>query len=163
MFRRFLFSRIWSSAQDHAVLVLLLNLVVFSISTWPRWSGGNDLYHSCTSFEGASRGGQPFIFFTWLIGAGGEASWLLRKSYLHCHVCSYDEFQMMMNFRWWWISSYDEFQIMNLVANWRLRSPTLPTLPCYLHCHVCKQFPGLAIAMLLEYLCLFTSYVNSPT
>jgi len=30
MFRRFLFSRIWSSAQDHALLVLLLNLVGFS-------------------------------------------------------------------------------------------------------------------------------------
>ena len=33
MFRRFLFSRIWSSAQDHAVLVLLLNLLVFSFPT----------------------------------------------------------------------------------------------------------------------------------
>jgi len=32
IFRRFLFSRIWSSAQDHAVLVLLLNLFVFFIS-----------------------------------------------------------------------------------------------------------------------------------
>jgi hypothetical protein len=30
MFRRFLFSRIWASAQDHAVLALLLNLLVFS-------------------------------------------------------------------------------------------------------------------------------------
>jgi len=75
MFRRFLLSRNWSSAQDHAVLVLLLNLVGFFISTWPRWSGGksvgNDLYHSCTSFEGASRGGQPLNIFTWFIGAGG--------------------------------------------------------------------------------------------
>jgi len=33
MFRRFLFSRIWSSAQDHMVLVLLLNLLVFSFPT----------------------------------------------------------------------------------------------------------------------------------
>jgi len=71
MFWRFLFSRIWSSSQDHAVLVLLLNLVGFFISTWPRWSGGNVLYHSCTSFEGASRGGQPLNIFTWFIGAGG--------------------------------------------------------------------------------------------
>jgi len=37
----------------------------------PRWSGGNDLYHSCTSLEGASRGAQPLNVFTWFIGAGG--------------------------------------------------------------------------------------------
>jgi len=73
MFRRFVFSRIWSSAQDHALLVLLLNLVGFFISTRPRWSGENNLYHSCTSFEGASRVGQPFNIFTWFIGAGGTA------------------------------------------------------------------------------------------
>jgi len=73
MFRRFLFSTIWSSAQDHAVLVLLLNLVGFFISTWPRWSGRNVLYHICTSFEEASRGGQPLSIFTWFIGAGGTA------------------------------------------------------------------------------------------
>ena len=71
MFRRCLFSGIWSSAQDHAVLVLLLNLVGFVISTRPRWSGRNVLYHSCSSFEGASRGGQPLNIFTWFIGAGG--------------------------------------------------------------------------------------------
>jgi len=71
MFRRFLFFRIWSSAQDHSVLVLLLNLVGFFISAWPRWSRGNVLYHSCTSFEGASLGGQPLNIFTWFIGAGG--------------------------------------------------------------------------------------------
>ena len=44
------------------LLVLLLNLVGVFFSIRPRWSGGNDLYHSCTSFEGASRGGQPLIF-----------------------------------------------------------------------------------------------------
>jgi len=71
MLRRILFSRIWSSAQDHAVLVLLLNLVVFFIFTWPRWSGGNDLYHRCTSFEEASPGAKPLNIFTWFIGAGG--------------------------------------------------------------------------------------------
>ena len=40
----FLFSRIWSSAQDHAVQVLLLNIVskfCFFISNWPRWSFSN--------------------------------------------------------------------------------------------------------------------------
>ena len=84
MFRRFLFSRIWSPAQDHAVLLLLLNLVGFFISTRPRWSGGNDLYHSCTSYEGASRGGQPLNIFTWFTGAGGGqktlASTQLKKA-----------------------------------------------------------------------------------
>ena len=43
---------------------VLLNLVGFFISARPRWSGGNDLYHSCTRFEGASRGGQPLNIFT---------------------------------------------------------------------------------------------------
>ena len=75
LFPENLFSSIWSSAQDHAVLVLLLNLVGFFIFTWPPWSGGNVLYHSCTSFEGASRGGQPLNIFTWFIGAGG--SWCM--------------------------------------------------------------------------------------
>ena len=78
MFRRFLFSRIWSSARDHALLFLLLNLVGFFVSTRPRWSCGNDLYHSCTSFEEASRGGQPLNIFTWFIGVGGM--WTKRKT-----------------------------------------------------------------------------------
>jgi len=32
--------------------------------------GGNDLYHSCTNFEGASWRGPPLNIFTWFIGAG---------------------------------------------------------------------------------------------
>ena len=32
---------------------------------------GNDLYHSCTSFEGTSWKGQPLNIFTWFIGSGG--------------------------------------------------------------------------------------------
>jgi len=81
MFRRFLLSRIWSSAQDHAVLVLLLNLVGFFISTWPRWSGGNILYHSCTSFEGASRGG-PALKYLYMIHRGGRT--------IPCQIFVYD-------------------------------------------------------------------------
>ena len=74
MFRRFLFSRIWSSggsAQDHAVLVLLLNLVVFFMST--DYAGQLEifLYHNCTSLEGASRGGEPLNILTWFIVAAG--------------------------------------------------------------------------------------------
>jgi len=74
MFRRFLFSRIWSFAQDHALLDLLLNLVGLFIFSRPRWSCGNDLYHSCqcTTFDGTSRGGQPSNVFTRFIGAGGK-------------------------------------------------------------------------------------------
>ena len=33
--------------------------------------GENDLYHSCTSIEGASWRGQPLNIFTWFIGSGG--------------------------------------------------------------------------------------------
>ena len=75
----FLFSRIWSSAQDHAVLVSILNLVGFFISIWPRWSVGNVLYHSCTSFEGAVWEGQPLNIFTSFIGAGGESLIMMSK------------------------------------------------------------------------------------
>ena len=66
-----LFSRIWFSAQYHIVLVLLLNLVGFFIFTPPKWSGGNVLYHWGTSFEGASRGDQPFNIIAWFMGPGG--------------------------------------------------------------------------------------------
>jgi len=66
--------RIWSSAHDHAALVLLFNLVGFFISTRPCWSGEIFSFHNCTSFEGASRGGQPLNIFTWFIGAGGLRS-----------------------------------------------------------------------------------------
>ena len=49
---------------------LLLNLVGVFMSTRPRWSVGNVLYHSCTSFEGACRGDKPFNIFAWFTGAG---------------------------------------------------------------------------------------------
>jgi len=77
-----LFSRIWSSAQNHTVLVLLLNLVGFFISIRPRWSFWNVLYHCCTSFEGASRGGEPLIIFTWFPGACGTSCHFLHPSAL---------------------------------------------------------------------------------
>jgi len=84
-----LFVRIWSSAQHHAVLVLLLNLVRFFISTWPSWSVENVLYHSCTSSEGASRRGQPLNVFTWFIGAGGPARNACRPICLYVHIHIY--------------------------------------------------------------------------
>jgi len=44
------------------------------ISTWSVRSGGNVLYHNCTSFEGVSQGRQPLNIFTWFRGVG---RWLL--------------------------------------------------------------------------------------
>ena len=81
-----------SSAQDHAVLVLLLDLVGFFISTSPSWSSGNVLYHSCTSFEGASRGGQPSNIFTRCIGAGRYIHvyiYMYIYIYMHAYVYTY--------------------------------------------------------------------------
>jgi len=54
---RILRSRIRSSAQDYAVLVLFLNIVESLISTWLKWSGGNLFYQACTSSERADRRG----------------------------------------------------------------------------------------------------------
>jgi len=94
------FSRIWSSAQDHAVLVLLINLVGFFISTRSIWSGGNDFYHSCTSFEGASRGGQPLNIFSWFTGAGGL---------MLCHVvCRYPMSIFCVGIKWYYVSIFWE-------------------------------------------------------
>jgi len=57
IFRGFLFSRIWSSAQDYAVLGLLLNPVMFLISIWQNLSNRNNLYWRCTSLgQGISAG-----------------------------------------------------------------------------------------------------------
>ena len=60
VFRIFLFSRIWSSAQDHAQLVILLNLVGFLFKSDRICQNWNDLYWRCTSFEKAFRRGRPF-------------------------------------------------------------------------------------------------------
>jgi len=57
-------TQIGFSAQDHAVLLLLLNIVGFFISARQNLPGGNNLYHSCTSIEGASWRDQPLNFFT---------------------------------------------------------------------------------------------------
>jgi len=55
------FSRIWSSAQDYAVLGLLLNLVGFFISTRPSWSWGNILVVPLP--KGHLGGASPWIFW----------------------------------------------------------------------------------------------------
>jgi len=61
IFRRFLFFRIWSSAQDYALMDLVLNPVVIWISTWQNVSVWNDLYQSC---EGTSDNKVPHLMGT---------------------------------------------------------------------------------------------------
>jgi len=95
----------WSSAQDHAKLILLLNIVGFSIFIWPRWSAGNVLYHSCTSFEGASRGGQPLNIFTWFVGVGGLKArnlFSLKRGKRDVRALSF-ELSKMSPLRWGWV------------------------------------------------------------
>ena len=81
MFRRFLFSRIWSSAQDYAVMGLLLNPVVFWISTWQNLSGWNDLnWLAVYQFEKGISAGPALKSFTWFIGAGGSEGTSFRSA-----------------------------------------------------------------------------------
>jgi len=67
----------WFSAQDSALLHLLLNIVSFFISfrqkCVPFWYVlyHTGLYRLCTSFEGASWRGQPLNILSWFTGAGG--------------------------------------------------------------------------------------------
>ena len=65
---------IWSSAQDYAVLDLLLNMVESFrvISNWLKCAGGNFLYQLVTSSGEAYRQGRHFDLFAWFIGAGGH-------------------------------------------------------------------------------------------
>jgi len=101
MLRKFWFSRIWPSAQDHAILALLLNLVGFFIFARPRWSGGNVLYHSCTSFEGSSWRGQPLQKLTWFIGACGyiHGAWKKNDS-LARKILFCNRVRIFDNFHW---------------------------------------------------------------
>jgi len=78
-FRIFLFSRIWSSAQDHAILVLLLNLVGFVISIWQNLSCGNDLL-AVYQFRKGISAGPALKYFIWFTGAGGHRSNVLAKN-----------------------------------------------------------------------------------
>jgi len=92
LFPRILSSRIWFSAQDHAVLVLFLNIVESLISTWPKWSGANILYQACTSSKRANRRGWPLNIFTWFIGAGGYIYiyiYVYIYIYIYIYICIY--------------------------------------------------------------------------
>ena len=70
MLRRFLFSRIWSSAQDYAVLGLLLNPVGFWISVWQICQLEMICIGSILVLK-RHFGGASLQYFTWFIGAGG--------------------------------------------------------------------------------------------
>jgi len=52
------------------------------------------LYHSCTNFDGASRGGYPLNIFTRFIGAGGFRTVFLldlinANTLIHVHTHKY--------------------------------------------------------------------------
>jgi len=66
-----LFSRIWSSAQEYAVLIFLLNPAGFFISARSIWSGRNVLYQWGTGSQRANQWGWPLHICTWFIGSGG--------------------------------------------------------------------------------------------
>jgi len=74
VFRRIKYSRIWSSTQDYAVLVLLLNIVETFISAWPEWSGVSfdEMISTSLSEVPAPNGrGRPVNIFTWFIRSSG--------------------------------------------------------------------------------------------
>ena len=73
MFWRFLFPRLWSSAQDHAVLVWLLNLIRFFHFHQTTLVWWKCFVPQLYQFRRASWGGQPLNIFTWFIRAGGLA------------------------------------------------------------------------------------------
>ena len=121
MFWRFLFSRIWSSAQDHAVLVLLLSLVGFFISTWQNLSGGNDLYWRCTSFEKAFRWGRPLNILHDSWGRAEKWEWVARFgdiSKLSWHdvniIFTLLLFLLWENFRLSWLSTLQSRSVLIL-------------------------------------------------
>ena len=70
-FRRIKGLKIWSSAKDHALLDLLLNIVESFISYWSTWSARNVVYEPCTSSQETYRRGWPLNIFAWFIRAGG--------------------------------------------------------------------------------------------
>jgi len=53
-------SKIWSSAQDYVVLVLILNVVESFVFAWLTWAGGNDWYQLSTSSQLANMWGWPW-------------------------------------------------------------------------------------------------------
>jgi len=65
--------RIWSSAQDYAVLGLLLNLVVFWISAWQKSVRRKWFVLAVYQFWKGISAGPAHKYFTWFIGAGGHS------------------------------------------------------------------------------------------
>jgi len=86
-------SRIRSSAQDYAVLGLLLNMVENFISAPPKWSCGHDLYHWGTSSQRTNRRGRPLNIGTRFIRSGG---------YVHIFIHTFI-FVYMNLYKYFWI------------------------------------------------------------
>jgi len=86
MFRRILFSRIWSSAQDHAVLILLLNLVVFSFL--PDHCGQVEMFNFVPHLYQFRRGisGGPALEYFYMIHRGVRIITFLYHMVV-CSVC----------------------------------------------------------------------------
>jgi len=100
--RRIRCFKIWSSAQDYAVLALFLNIVETFISDWPKWSGGNDLYKLGTSSKKRSQLGWPLNIFTRFIGSGGCTEPCCEISGLHPHSRHMSEVKPVLRHRVSW-------------------------------------------------------------
>jgi len=66
-----LFSRIWSSAKDYAVLGVLLKTVVFLISAWQKSVRRKWFVLAVYQVWKGISVGPALKYFTWFIGAGG--------------------------------------------------------------------------------------------
>ena len=86
MFRRFSFSRIWSSAQDYAVLGFLPNPVVFLISAWQKSVRRKWFVLAVYQVWKGISAGPALKYFTWFIGAGG-GQFMAHSHEAHTWVC----------------------------------------------------------------------------
>ena len=108
MFRRFLFSRIWSSAQDYAVLRLLLNPVVISgFITQPSYVLDFHLTEcvrrkwfvlAVYQFWKGISAGLALKYFTWFIAwhRGGMCIWHISQHLTYRNVAYEVEMRHMM-------------------------------------------------------------------
>ena len=164
IFRKFLFSRIWSSTQDRALLVLFLNLVGFFISRRPDWSLRNDSYHSCTRRGNC---GGALNIFTSFIGAGRRFACLGWALGLDDHRGEGSEEIISQHFHIWrdkqtiqglWpkcIWKDRQNQGESLVLEPKTRKPT-----CTLHKNSSLDFFQTYTSRRVAFLCIF-SYMMS--
>ena len=90
LFRGFIL-QIWFSAQDHAVLLLLLNIVGFFICARQKSVRWKLLYQRGTSSQEASLG-QPLNILAWFIGTGCLCIYVhfsCTHIYIYINVCAW--------------------------------------------------------------------------